>query len=328
MTFTAFSSPACSVSAGVTTLDLSLRLRELATQQPDTLALLHKEYGHWRAYRWQDVLSDVTELVSRLGERGLGAGGRFAVCGSFEPKQLLLALAALELGAQLISVPRGLSGPALQTWLAPLGLQHAYVQSRKDIAAWAACSVLAQSSGHLLTARGSAVNVGRWHSEAVAALQGRSAREPLRQALCTALHKREVAWVQEGSDWADGLEQVLRHWLGQGLVLAVPETQDTATRDRFDIQPTQLILSDAARTQVADELRQRVHPGAGWRARLGVGIVSRILQGDGRSGFFQRRVAQLQGLQKVAEPLLPAPLASARNGRSESASIVLAGAAA
>jgi len=328
MTTIAFPSPQSHAPGAAASQDLPARLHALAASQPGRLALLHKEYGHWRGYRWQDVFADVIELIGSLQARGLGAGDRFAVCGSFEPKQLLLALAALQLGAQVLSIPRGLSAEALQHKLGPLGLRHAYVQGRQDIAAWAASPALARADGHLFTARGSVVAAGRWHSEAVAALQTHTERVPLRWPLRAALKSSPSGWAQEGSDWAGGLETVLRHWVEQGLVLALPETQATASRDRIEIQPTQLLLSDAARQQVAAELRQRVPHGAGWRARLGAALVAQALQQSGPQGLLQRRVARLQGLRRLAQPLLTALTPASRPAPADAGSLGLARSAA
>jgi hypothetical protein len=90
-----------------------------------------------------------------------------------------------------------------------------------------------------------------------------------------------LVWIEEGTDWADGLPYILAAAAEQ--VLAFPETRAAAARDRRLAQPITLALSSAHHRKLQADLAAHLPTGYGPTAR----IVRAALAGE-RSGPLQR----------------------------------------
>ncbi len=130
------------------------RLRHRAAENPEMIALLHKQRGRWRAFRWRDILHDVEKLRDGLQ---VPSGLRLVVSGAYEPDLIAVALAAYAAGGQIFPVPRALQGNILRDTLAEIRPTHSFVQVRRDIPHWlqTAASV---SSGFVLLSRHAATS--------------------------------------------------------------------------------------------------------------------------------------------------------------------------
>ena len=120
----------------------------------------------------------------------------------------------------------------------------------------------------------------------------------------------EVLWVDEGTEWREGLSHLLNRWLGRGEGLAFPETSESAARDRCEIAPTGLLLSAARVEALAGEIDARLAPSGTWRRRLCDWTLENPHQGLRR--WLKGRVRRLLGfhrLRRIEVPSAPAGVA-------------------
>jgi hypothetical protein len=75
-----------------------------------------------------------------------------------------------------------------------------------------------------------------------------------------------LMWVEEGTEWAEGLYFILRTAARAERVLAFPETRAAAARDRRSAQPTGFALSAAHYRRLQADLAARL-PANGLTAR-------------------------------------------------------------
>lgn len=286
--------------------DAAQRIAHWADSRAQALALLHKQQGRWGALRWRDVPLTLDGWRLGLVRLGVGPGARLAVSGALEPGLILLALAAQAAGATVAVIDRHAQGPALGALLRAAAPTHAFVQDRKAVSAWLASG---HANGHpvpLIAVQPVAHDDASWRIVPLAALRGgdgdgddgggpvAAARGPRAAGLRRRLRGQELLWVDEGTEWAGGLEQVLAAWLAGGAALAAPEVSASAARDRHELQPGRLLASPARLRQVQDELRARLAPPGHWQRRL----VERAAARPGRAWaqWLLRRVARLHGV--------------------------------
>ncbi len=79
-------------------------LLERGKQEPGRLAQRHKKRGIWREYSFGDVLEQVRGLALGLDAMGIKRGETVAIIGENEPDNFWAELAALALGAKIISL--------------------------------------------------------------------------------------------------------------------------------------------------------------------------------------------------------------------------------
>lgn len=243
------------------------RLAHWSTSRPDQIALQHKRRGQWKAWRWADVAREVDVLAASLRDQGVGPGTRLALSGAFEPTLLLLALAALEAGGEVVSLPRGGDTAQLRAALAALQPSHLYFQRREDIAA--ALQAVGDDPREvvLISAHAPVRDTDRSRVLPVADLHDgpRGDKQFLRHRHAL---RASSAWVEEGTEWREGLALVLTHWLGGGGSVAFPERSESAARDRRDVAPVVLLLSPARLHWLGDEIESRLAPQGSLRRRL------------------------------------------------------------
>lgn len=80
------------------------RIRQLATANPDGIALRHKDFGLWREYTWREYADQ--SAIAGLGLLSLGVrpGDRVAVLGDNRPEWLFADLGAQGIGAVVVGV--------------------------------------------------------------------------------------------------------------------------------------------------------------------------------------------------------------------------------
>ena len=79
-------------------------LNDRARREPERVAQRHKTRGVWREYRFAEVQDQVRALALGLAEAGLARGETLAVIGENEPPHFWSELAALAVGAKVISL--------------------------------------------------------------------------------------------------------------------------------------------------------------------------------------------------------------------------------
>lgn len=283
------------------------QLQHWAASRPLQIALRHKRRGRWKAWRWVDVLREVAQLGVALQQQGFGPGSRLALSGAFEPRLILLALAARAAGGQAFAVSRQASGDELRRLLLRSQPSHAFVQSREGVSQWLAAAAELPRELLVLSAQSAPRQSGQARVLPLAELEG-AGSEPLHQSW-RAARKTGAVWSEEGTEWAQGLELLLRHWLGNGESFAFPENSESAARDRRDIAPIALLLSLQRLQALADEIENRLAPVGSWRRRLCDWTLR-----DARHGLrrgIKARVRELLGFPRLQTILRSAPDAPA-----------------
>lgn len=272
------------------------RLQRWAAERPLQVALRHRRQGVWKAWRWIDVQREVERMAAALREQGLGPESRLALCGAFEPTLLLLALAARRVGTPLAPVSRLAKGEELRRRLRLLRPDFAYVQRRENVSDWLAVGADGPLPLRLFSAQASGRSHGACRVLPLAAVV--AGELPERRGLgWPQVSREEVAWNDEGTEWADGLGRVLAQWLDEGIGFAFPETSESAERDRRDIAPTILLSSDARLQAMGAEIDQRLAPPGSWRRRLCDWTLRDPRRGVRR--WLKARVRQLLGFQRL-----------------------------
>jgi long-chain acyl-CoA synthetase len=79
-------------------------LRELASRQPERVAMRYKEYGIWHDITWQGYLEKVQQVALGLFSLGVRRGDHVAIIGENKPAWLFSALGTMSLGAIFVGV--------------------------------------------------------------------------------------------------------------------------------------------------------------------------------------------------------------------------------
>lgn len=282
--------------------DALLHVERWARERPQAAALLHKRQGRWGLYRWSDVARTLAHLGGALARQGVGPRARMAVSGALEPQLLLLALAAQGAGATVLPIGRHARGAELRALLQAAAPTHAFVQERGTISAWLDSGHAPAAPVPLYSPQPVVHAPGDWRIVPLALLTDDApAPAPAGAAAPHSLRGQAVLWVDEGTEWAGGLEQVLAQWLQAGAALAAPETSASSARDRREV-PAQRALASAQRgRQLQAELEARLPPRGSWTR----GLIDRA--GSGRGGgplsaWLLRRIERLHGLPVPARP--------------------------
>lgn len=276
----------------------SLNLIETwATEKPLAWALLHKR-SVWHAYTWQAVAKRVADLRGALARRGVADGARFAVSGQLDAQLLLVAIAAHANGATIIPIDRYADRAALEELLRSRNITHAYVPDRKTLATWLSVrnvhrSPIALFSPHAAGERHPSWNVLHLPHDLVAPA-GAVKHQPRTDTKSRASLPQAGIWVDEGTEWHDGLGDVISAWLESGNALAAPETSLSASRDRFELQPTRIVTSSARRRRVQAELNARLYPPGTWLRTIA--DISLARSANPLTSWLGKRIARLNGL--------------------------------
>jgi hypothetical protein len=244
------------------------KIQRWSDEKPEGISLLHKRKGRWKAFRWRDVLREVERLIDGPRHHGFADGVRLAVSGAYEPDLIFVSLAAYAARGQVYPVARNVRAEELNRLLTVIRPTHAFVQSRRDISRWLASAPSGDANIQLFSSQSIARRSGNWEIVHLQALRGTSPEINRTADLKKYLKHSEIAWVDEGTEWRDGLKLLLDRWLIQGAGLAFPETSESAARDRQEIQPTMLLSSQARREKLEKEIQSRLAPQGSWTRKL------------------------------------------------------------
>lgn len=284
-------------------------LQRWARERPTQIALRHRRLGAWKAWRWIDVQREVERVADGLRQQGFTSGARLALSGAFEPSLLILALAAHQLGGQSLVIGRDSRGDELQRQLRQARPTFAFVQRRENVSHWLGSGLVEQWPLRLFSAQANAVSNGLWQVQPLSTLFVGEPPVAQRQGWAQ-VAEDEVLWVDEGTEWREGLSHLLNRWLERGEGLAFPETSESAARDRREIAPTGLLLSAARVEALAGEIDARLAPSGTWRRRLCDWTLENPHQGLRR--WLKGRVRRLLGfhrLRRIEVPSAPAGVA-------------------
>jgi len=244
------------------------RVRDISRERPDAPALIHKRRGRWTVLRWADAFHTLEKLRARLQALGLGSGARVAVSGAYEPDLLLFALAASSAGAAITPVARDLHGEELRHLFGEALPTHAFVAHRGDIAHWVSIADARGAKRWLVARQTPSYRADPWEVVSLDDLLGETHGSVDAGNITRYLRKQRTIWVDEGTEWQDGLSIIVSGWLSDATAIAFPETAGSATRDRKTIQPTSILCSEARRQLLENEIEARLPAGRSWRRRI------------------------------------------------------------
>ncbi len=286
--------------AGLRRPDIGEAIRRRAEMNPNLPVFLHKRRDRWQVFTWSYVAREVDRLAAVLRARGISGELRLAVSGSYEPDLVVLSLAALAAGGEVFALSPKLRGAELARELAAIGptpcLRAEPARDRAMVRGRAAgggtpAALLPQAfvGGH----EGWDVVPVHDPVSTLAHIPGRWAR----------LRRTDVVWVDEGTEWTEGLARLLDGVFDDAVTLAFPETAESATRDRRQVRPSALLLSPARRQRLIEEDRARRAP---------EGSLSRWLTDGAEAApagllarFVNARRRAVLGLSRVRQPALP-----------------------
>jgi hypothetical protein len=290
-------------------------LRRWAELRPETLAFLHKRRGRWHAFSRSYVAREVERLAALLKERSNSGEIRLAASGDYEPDLVILGLAALSVGGEVFLLHDILRGEALARELAAIRPTLAFVQGRRAIAQWLAAAPSGTARLPLFSTRAFAGGNSAWDvvplHDAVTLV---AASRPRRLWPWPAWSRlADIAWIDEGTEWREGMRRLIDSALHDGLAIAFPETAESAVRDRRQLQPASLILSPARQRRLEEEDRARRAPEGSFSRRL---VDHAETSSGGIARFVNHRRNVVLGLGRIrplasAEPIsAPAPVSA------------------
>jgi hypothetical protein len=239
-------------------------LAVIAARVPHQEALRHKRRGVWFSWSWSDLVTNSDRLAKALLARGIGAGTLVAVSGDYGPNVVLFATAAARVGARVATLPTGITRAALADWLTRESPDLVFLGQRDQLGLWRAALQKAGRQAALVVD----FHLPWGHPSAAgytfaADLLGDAAGGTVARRLTS-----DVLWIEESTDWPDGLSCILHAAIASGRSLAFPESRAAAARDRREVQPVSIMLSRAHRAALAQHLASRLPTGGSLAARL------------------------------------------------------------
>ena len=246
----------------------------LAAPDPSAEAMRHRRRGVWLSWSRAAVSARVERLAAGLRVRGLGAGSAVVVSGDYTPSLVLFVAAATRLGAAVIPLPPGIARPELAAWLGGHAPALVFLGGRDALGVWGAALQQAERSSDIV------VDVHLPWGQPVGADFAFAAEllGDLETDAVLARPDRNVLWIEEGTEWTEGLPYILRA-AAEGRSLAFPESRAAAHRDRAAIQPGAIAISPDRHAALVGDLAGRLPAGGTIAARL-----TRWALGAGRAG--------------------------------------------
>jgi hypothetical protein len=273
----------------------------LANEIPKQIALTQLRQGVWKAWRWVDVQREVLLLRKSLIERGVNSHSRFVICGAYEPTLLLITLAAIQAGAEVVAVSQTLEADQISQQIQLLKPDFVYLQTRDLLSKWLAFNQTESKPLTLFSAIYEPKLKGQWQVTPVSDLY--SNHEFSKQTTRLNLHQLNTAWVDEGTEWNEGFKFIIEQWLENNVALSFPETSESSARDRLTIVPVKLLVSAERVQQLNAEIENRLANPGSLQRRLSDWALNR--NGNGIPKWIRNRIRQRFGFQRLREILHP-----------------------
>ena len=221
------------------------RLIAAARRNTGRPALLHKQRGNWVIRRWSDVLNEIDRLAGGLRHLGLSAGGQVVVDGEITARLFLVSAAIRALGGRILAVPVSASRLERDHVLDDPSVDLVIAQGRDTVAEWSAAS---HSRRRVPIIFDHATPDSRSPGEGIvtlARLRTLGERAEWSKDIPAGPRARSlpVTWFEESTDWREGLDILLDHWVSSGEPVALPELLAAAARDRLELAPQNWIAS-------------------------------------------------------------------------------------
>lgn len=281
------------------------RLLEIAAGDAGGAALKHKDRGRWLTWPWRGVVDEVDRIAAGLRKLGLTAGSTLAISGEIRPHLVLTALAGKIAGARILSVARGSNPAALADVVAGEQIAVAVTQGRGELANWLKAAgktgVRTRIVFDHITADGHSP-----HPDVITFAALRTLAVPVgwaRELPAPGLRRkpRESIWIEETTEWSEGVETVVAAWLAQGAVLVFPEILAAALRDRRQARPSRWIASAQRLAAASREIDGRFPRKESVTGRLIAHAISAAGRGGGGrfiAGLLRRRLG-LSSLTRI-----------------------------
>ncbi|WP_119271813.1 AMP-binding protein [Taklimakanibacter deserti] len=274
------------------------RLIATARRDPGAPALLHKKRGVWIVRRWGHVLDEIDRLAAGLKSLGLSPGGQVAVDGEITAQLFLVAAAIRAAGGAILSVPLSASAAELDRVLDDPSVDLVIGQGRDTVARWSE-----HNRRRIPIVFDHTTPDSRPPADGIVTLANlRTLGEPARWSIGKVVpasgRSLPVTWFEESTDWFDGLDILLDHWVASGEPVGLPELLAAASRDRLELAPESWIASPARLEFNERAIRERLPE----RNSLAGRLVDGALRG-GRAPWFsltRYRLRNRLGLGRLA----------------------------
>lgn len=243
------------------------RLIATARRNAGAPALLHKERGTWMMRRWGDVLDEIDRLAAGLRHLGLSPGGQVAIDGEITAPLFLAGATIRAAGGRILSVPGSASPQELDQVLDDPSVDLVIGQGRDTVARWSE-----RNRRRIPIIFDHATPNSRPPGDGIVTLATlKVLGEPAKWSKDTAAPSRSrslpVTWFEESTDWVEGLDILLDHWVSSGEPVALPELLAAASRDRLELSPQNWIASLSRLEFNERSIRERLperSSAAGW----------------------------------------------------------------
>jgi hypothetical protein len=281
------------------------RLMQVAAARTHGAALQHKDRGRWLIWRWRGVVDEVDRIAAGLRKLGLTTDSTLAIAGEIRPHLVLATLAAKIIGARILSVPRGADRSVLGDILGGEDVSVVVTQGRGELANWLKAAVETGARTRIVfdhvTADGHSPHPDVITFAALRALGGPSGWADELPAAVRRRSAAESIWIEETTEWSDGLETVVAAWLAQGAVLMFPEILVAAVRDRRQARPSRWIVSARQLAAASRDIDARCPDERNLTGRLIAHAISDAGRGGGGrfvAALLRRRLG-LYGLTRI-----------------------------
>jgi len=248
------------------------RLAAHARGRGSGLALVHKSGGRWRGFDWRAVSDEAGALAHGFAELGVRAGDEVLLLAGPRPRALLVALAVQGLGATPIAIGSDVTADDLAKLLAASPARFAFADEGANLERLLAGDARGALEAIVHDDRRGAHAAADPRLRTYARVAGDGARRRGEGAVLSVAAEAVPGGAPAGlwSGLADHpadasprpggagerfiiVEQlasaptavILARWLASGALLALPEPNGDAERDRRDVAPTTLVASTA-----------------------------------------------------------------------------------
>ena len=108
-------------------------LKQHATQRSNDTAIRMKRYGIWNSYTWQQMASEVDQILCALAANDIKSGDRIAIIGNNVPELYFSIVAAQGLGAVPVPMHADSTPHELKALLKDCDAKIAVLQDQQQV---------------------------------------------------------------------------------------------------------------------------------------------------------------------------------------------------